>query len=186
MEQLSDFVGFQAEWIQPKALERTYELRCGEAVLASLSFRSSFGTLALAETAEGQWTFKRVGFLNPRVTVRVADEEDDLAVYRPKFWGDGVLTFDDGASYAWAPTNFWHTVWAFSDSAGQLLLSLTQGREKGRLSDIFKTQASVEIAAPDAAPDVLAVLLTLGMYLLILHQQDAAAAVAATGAAAAT
>ncbi len=74
-------------------------------------------SLATAETADGTWTFKRVGFLNPRVTIRAAGSPDNLAVYQPKFWGDGTVTFADGAAFRWQPTNFWATEWAFTGAS---------------------------------------------------------------------
>jgi hypothetical protein len=183
MERLSEFQDSVVEWIQPRTGQRFYELRAGEAVLGSLSFRSSFGTLAIAEMDGGRWSFKRVGFLNPRVTVRVVDRDEDVAIYYPKFWGDGVIRFDDGRSFAWKPVNFWATQWAFVDSDGRSVLSFQHGREHEKLSDIFKTQATVEIRPVEASRDLLPVLVPLGLYLIILHQQDAAAAVAATSSA---
>lgn len=183
MERLSEFTQSKAEWIQPKTLERFYELRSGAARLASLAFRSSFGTLAVAETAEGRWTFKRVGFLNPRVTVRVAGEQDDVAIYHPKLWGDGVLIFDEGISLTWQPVNFWRTEWVFTNSAGRLLMRFYLGRENEKLRDLFKTQATVEILSADASRHLFPVLAPLGLYLLIIHREDAAATAAATTAA---
>lgn len=171
------------EWLQPKALERYYELKAREQLLARLTFRSSLGTLATAETADGEWTYKRVGFLNPRVTVRAAGLEADLAIYQPKFWGDGVLTFKSGLAYAWTPVNFWRTDWSFFAAEGGEVLAFKSGVQGERLRDIFKTQ--YRLMRPGAGPEgeVLPILATLGLYLLILNQEDAAAAVAATTAA---
>jgi hypothetical protein len=179
------FSGQKAEWIQPKTSENLFELHAGEALLARLAFRSMWGTLAVAETADGSWSFKRVGFLNPRVTVRVLDQPEDLAVYQPKFWGDGTLTFADGRSLAWKPLNFWATIWAFKSADDQTLITFKPGREKEKLSDIFKTQATVELGLLLNNRDLLPILLPLGMYLVALHSQDAAGAAAVTAGAAA-
>ena len=182
MKRVSDLGASELEWIQPKTLERLYELRSGDAVLGWLSFRSAFGTLAIAESADGQWSFKRVGFLNPRVTVRVVNRDEDMAIYQPNIWGDGVLSVGDGRTFAWKPVNFWATEWAFTDREGRLVLKFKPGRQHEKLSDIFKTQATVEIHSVVTSLDLLPVLLPLGLYLIILRQQDAAAAVAATSA----
>ena len=69
MEPLSNLEQAGLSWIQPKARERFFELRSGDPLFATLSFRSGFGTMATAETAEGSWTFKRAGFLNPRISI---------------------------------------------------------------------------------------------------------------------
>ena len=182
MDRISDFSGQALEWLQPKTLEHYFELQAGPAQLATLAFHSAWGTLATAETADGTWTFKRVGFLNPRVTVRVAGSPDNLAVYQPKFWGDGTVTFADGVAFRWQPTNFWATEWAFTLAGDATLVRFKSGAEKTRLSDIFKTQALVEVEPDEWIQPFVPLLVTLGMYLIILHQQDAAGAVAATAA----
>jgi hypothetical protein len=186
MEQLIEFAGGPLEWLQPKAFERSFELVSGETLLATLAFRSAFGTLAEAVTADGSWTFKRVGFLNPRITVRQAGGLDDAAIYQPRFWGGGDLAFTAGPALSWRSTNFWATEWAFYDSAERALVTFRQGREKGGLPDLFKSQATVEVSPSGLDSHRLSILTTLGMYLLILHQDDTAAVVAATSATAAT
>jgi hypothetical protein len=180
MHPLSSLSGRSAEWIQPKLSIPAFHLRSGEELFASLTFRSMFGTLATAQASEGSWTFKRVGFLNPRVTVRVAGAEDDLAVYHPKVWGDGNLTFASGRAFVWKPTNFWATDWAFSDVHGATLLRLMSGVEKEGLRDLLKDQATLTLLPDSAGVDEVPILACLGMYLLILHRVDTAAAVAAT------
>jgi len=169
-------------WLQPKTLEHYFELQAGPAQLATLAFHSAWGTLATAETADGTWTFKRVGFLNPRVTVRAAGSPDNLAVYQPKFWGDGTLTFADGATFRWQPTNFWATEWAFTGTGDTPLVRFKSGAEKSKLSDILKTQALMELEPDESIRPYVPLLVALGMYLIILHQQDAAGVVAATAA----
>jgi hypothetical protein len=186
VDSLAHFKGSTAEWIQPKASERFYQLQSEAALLARLSFRSSFGTLAVAETSEGTWTFKRVGFLNPRVTARVAGSEEDFAVYHPKFWGDGVLTLASGPVYTWKPTNFWATDWAFADAAENPVIAFKGGLVNEKLRDIFKVQSTVEILKAPQARNLFSVLFCLGMYLIILYHQDAAAAAAATAGGAAS
>ena len=180
MDHISALAGQTLEWLQPKTLEHYFELQAGPAQLAALTFHSAWGTLATAETADGTWTFKRVGFLNPRVTVRVAGSPDNLAVYQPKFWGDGTLTFADGTVFRWQPTNFWATEWALSGAGDAPVVRFKSGAEKQRLSDIFKTQAVVELEHDESIRPLVPLLVALGMYLIILHQQDAAGAVAAT------
>jgi len=184
MKTISDAGGARLEWREPKALERYYELRSDRDIFATLSFRSSFGTMATAETGSGMWTFKRVGFLNPRVTVREAGSEQDAAVYQPKFWGDGYLIFAGGETFHWKPINFWATDWAFYDSSGRALVTFKAGTEHPKLADFLKTQATVDIEPAAVAQAKLPILVTLGWYLVLLHREDATAA--AGGAVAAT
>lgn len=163
-------------WTQPEGLERRFELRAQESLFAVLVFQSPWGTLATSETAADSWTIKRVGFLNPRVTVRVTGEDENLAIYWPKFWGGGHLKFPDGRQFEWQSTNFWSTEWCFSDAAENRLLQFKPGAEKPGLKEVMKTQAQVEIAPRAFNLPELPLLLVLGWYLLVLYQDDAAAA----------
>lgn len=180
---LSEFGGRSLEWLQPKTFATYYELKSGEKLVGTLSFRSTFGTLAVAEMANGKWSFKRVGFLNPRVTVRGHGSERDLAVYQPKFWGDGILYFTKGPTLLWVPTNFWRTDWAFLDQDERLIVGFKGGVAKGKLKDILKLQTTLELVDTIRFQEQTPLLAALGMYLIILHHQDAAGAVAATSAA---
>ncbi len=102
MKAMSSAFGKDLCWIQPKGLGRHFELWAGDDVLATLQFETLCGSLATATSAEGSWTFKRVGFFNPRVTVRKAGEEVNLAVYTPKWTGrEGILEFPDGRVFHW-------------------------------------------------------------------------------------
>jgi hypothetical protein len=71
----------------------------------------------------------------------------------------------------------------FTASDGTPLVALKEGSEKGKLSDIFKLQSMVEIrpAARDLAE--LPLLTLLGWYLMVLRQEDTAAAAGAVAAA---
>ena len=82
-------LGRELIWRQPSATKDEHELRDGDQLVATLRFKSALGTLATAETADGCWTFKRVGFWHPRVTIRECGAEADLAVFRNNTWSDG-------------------------------------------------------------------------------------------------
>ena len=94
MMKMAELIGRELKWVQPHALKMEYELRAGEMLAATLHFRSSFGSFATATSADGSWTFKRVGFWQTRVTVRTSGTETDLAVFRNNTWsGGGTLEF---------------------------------------------------------------------------------------------
>jgi len=114
--------GQTLKWLQPNWLKMEYELHAGEEVVATLRFRSSFGTLATAQSADGCWTFKRVGFFQTRVTVRTCDSENDLAVFKNNTWkGGGTLILAGGREYP-VSTNFWQTEYAFQNAQGEPLV----------------------------------------------------------------
>jgi len=99
-----------------------YELRAGDELVATTRFRSSFGSFAEAESAEGRWTFKRVGFWRTKATIRVSDSDVDLATFKNNTWsGGGTLETRDGQVLR-ATTNFWQTALDFETEDGQTLI----------------------------------------------------------------
>jgi hypothetical protein len=166
-------------WTQPKALERTFCLQAGEEVLAILHWERAQGSLAVAETADGRWTFKRVGLLRPRVTVRLAGEDADLAALDFRWNGGGELVFPGGSRFDWVCLNFWATLWGFKNRAGEQLILF---RPKLNL----KKRGTVVIERPARDLSELPLLTLLGWYLLSMMSDDAVTTAMAASTAGAT
>ena len=183
MKSITEALYSQPQWVQPRAAQNRFELRSGEDLFAEIEFPKWYGSLANAAAAGARWTFKRVGFFNPRVTVRSEGSETDLAVFRPKWTGtEGTTQLAGGAAYTWKTANFWATEYAWLDAAGEPLILYKQGIEASWLADLFKTQARVEIQPSAQGLPELALLVILGWYLIVLKQQDdASIAVTAVG-----
>ena len=172
MMKLADLIGQELKWVQPHALKMEYELRAGDAVAATLRFRSSLGSFATAASADGSWTFKRVGFWQTKATVRASGAETDLAVFKNNTWsGGGTLELPDGRKYP-ANTNFWSTQYEFKTETGEALISYRN------IGGLLHMSAAVEIypAAKDIAEMPWMVL--LGWYLTLMLHRDAGAAAA--------
>ena len=158
------------EWKQPAALRMDYELRDGDEVAATLRFKSSFGTLATAESADGCWTFKRVGFFHTRVTIRTCNEENEIAVFKNNTWsGGGTLELPDGRRIL-ATTNFWQTQLDFRTESGQTIVQLKSG-------GVFHLSATVDIDR-DGFKMGEPWIVILGWYLIVMMHMDAGAAAA--------
>jgi hypothetical protein len=160
-------------------LTRQYELVSGTDVVGGLRWESMFGSLATAETADAAWTFKRAGFMSPRVTVRVPGSDSDLAVLRVGLKGDGLLHGPERRNYQWQRTSFWRSEWAFATETGRLLVGFDPD------FSLLKHAATVKLE-PEAlqVPD-LPLLVTLGWYLMLLLSEEAAGVTASAAAAAA-
>lgn len=165
------------EWVQKSGFQWSFELRQSDNLFATLEWRSSFGTLATARTESGSWTFKRVGFWSPRVTVRRQGAAEDLAVFTPRGWtgASGVLHFADGSSIILEREGFWSSTWQFrgppadgSDQPGPVIVRI------GDMAGLFRWRASITVADPvhPQAP----LLMCLLWYLVVLASQDAMAA----------
>ncbi len=155
-----------------------YELRAGDEPVATLRFRSAFGTLATAESADGCWTFKRVGFFQNRVTVRACDSETDLATFNNNTWkGGGTLVLADGREFP-VTSNFWQTEYEFQNADGEPLLRF---KTKWGLSH---QSAEVNVLAAGESLPELPWMILLGWYLAVMMHNDAIAASVTTTVAA--
>jgi hypothetical protein len=179
-------------WQQPNAFKYEYELRAGDEVLATLRWRTLSGSLATAETAEGSWTFKRVGFWRARITARPLGSERDAATFEPRWTGSGTVTLAQGASHRWGPTNAWQTRWAWHDADGVPIVQFHNkhgAASEGyveispaaaslppvtHLDETYRPIARGEEEPPPVALPELPLFLTLGWYLLVLAARDIA------------
>jgi hypothetical protein len=176
MQKIAQLGSHPLKWIQPKALQEAYELRSsvstGDDPVATLRFRSAFGTLARAESSDGCWTFKRVGFWQNKATVRACEGDSDLAVFKNNTWNDGgTLEFADGRIFK-ATTNAWMTRFEFQTETEQLLLRF-------KYEGVFRLSAMVEIQPLAYSLVELPLLVLFGWYLAVMLYHDSSAAVIA-------
>jgi hypothetical protein len=165
---IREAAGQELIWSQPAATRRSYELRAGDQVIATL--RRERGSLAEAEAAEGRWTFKREGFWHPRVTVRKAGSDENIAVFNPSWMGGGTLERSGKPPLRFKAANFWRSQWDWEADESSPLLHF-----KSR-HGLLKTQGTLEIAGGAAGEPDLGLLALLGWYLLLLFAEEAAAA----------
>jgi hypothetical protein len=168
-----DLIGEELSWTQPRFLASEYDLSRGSDVIGTLRFRSGWGSLATAQIAKGCWTFKRLGFLKTRVSVRACESEDDLAVFRNATWkGGGTLELARGAAIQ-ANTNFWHSKYEFVGAGDEVLV--TYRTHKG-----FKLSGEMQILPAARSLPELPWIVMLGWYLAVMMHRDDSAAVVAT------
>lgn len=151
-------------------MPRAFELRDGRDVLATLRWLKVFGSIAVGETSVGSWSYKRAGFLHPRVHVREPGSERDVAVLRMSWSGGGTLESPEGRSYRWRNTKFWRSEWAFEGDAGKPLLAVRP------VFSGLKYGAELKVDPEARRLRDLDLLVPLAWYLLVLFSDDAAAA----------
>ncbi len=169
MRRISEAIRHPLHWAQPKLFDQRYELQSGTDVVATLTFRSAFGTMAEARSADGSWTFKRVGFWQTRATVRREDESHDLAVFEHNTWkGGGTLRIAGGPEVL-ITTNFWQSRIEFQLPDGDVLFRyLTEG--------FIRHEAGLEVLPRAERMAELPWLILFGWYLVVMMHQDAASA----------
>ena len=102
-----------------------------------------------AESADGCWSFKRVGFFKTKVTIRQCDSDQDIALYFPNTWSQGgTLELEDGRKYR-ATTNFWSTELRFETEGGERLLAVKTGGFINMRADVEIAPAAAHLAPPE-------------------------------------
>jgi len=155
-------------WVQLRVVRHEFELRSEDELYGTLRWEKTFGSLAAAASDDGQWRFKRVGFLNPRVTVRQPGSDLDIAIFKPGWTGSGVLEFPSGRRFKWEHKDSWRLEWIFEE-AGQELMRL-----KSKAGSL-KMKVRVDISPSVKNLPEASLLASLGMYLLVLMRDDSAA-----------
>jgi len=175
MKPITQLSGQRLKWIQPNGWKQAYELQANDEPAATLRFKSAWGSLATGESADGTWTFKRVGFIRTRVTIRTRDADAEIAEFVNNTWsGGGTLNLDGGRSIR-ATSNFWQSKLEFQTEAGVTLLTFQRG-------GVVHLSAVVEIAPEASRLAELPWLVMLGWYLVVMMSNDSAGAAAAAAA----
>jgi hypothetical protein len=178
MRSISEAAGEELKWMQPSARKQGFELRAGDEVIGSLVWQRA--SLAVGETSDRQWTFKREGFWHPRVTVRVPGSDLNTGVFHPSWMGGGTLELTDGRVLRFGTANLWRSQWEWQEAEGAALVRFKSRR------GFLRSAADVEITQNGAGFPELGLLVVLGWYLLVLLARDSAAAGSSAAVVAAT
>ncbi len=163
MKKIAQAAGHALKWSQVSG--KRHELLSDDELVATLEFRSVFGTLGTAEGADGCFTFKRVGFWQSRATIRECDSDAEVALFTNNTWASGgTLEFPDGARYK-GTTNFWKTRLEWKSESEESLVSFLYG-------GVFRKKADVEIATAARQDRHLHHLVTFGWYLAVMLSHD--------------
>ncbi len=175
MRQLTDIMGSDLFWEQPKVSQQNFILRTEGDDIGQLHFSSAFNTSAEATSGDEHWIIKQMGFLADRVRVQSADSEVELASYHPNSIGtSGEILLPTGGKYTWAVTNFLGTRYCISNADGLDLITYISWTRSRKFSNLFKQQAQIVIAPEAWHINELPILVFLGWYLIIVHREDAA------------
>ena len=174
MKSIVELARHELKWTQPKALKNSFELHSDDQVVGTLVLKSIFGSFATGTSADGCWTFKRVGFFQTRVTIRRCDDETDIGTFRNSTWkAGGTLELPDGRKYR-ATSNLWQSKLEFQDPSGNPIIKLKTG-------GLMHLSAGVEIEPAAARIPELPWMVMLGWYLAVMMKNDSAGAAAAGG-----
>ncbi|MBO0764518.1 MAG: hypothetical protein J2P50_08015 [Hyphomicrobiaceae bacterium] len=182
---IREFVGMPLRWVQPKWLRRTYELRCGEEILARMPYDDPLWRdepRGLARTKEGAWSFRGYG---TEVTIET-DKGDRMLVRGYGGWTgrftrfhNPTLSLPNGHDYflkrwgslhdyflkrwGWSLTAYYR--WLAADGTALVTFSVRPWPQGYMMKIGMKISGQVEVRPPAAALPELDLLITLGLYL---------------------
>lgn len=157
----------QLRWFHPQPTERYHELQGPEGKLASIRWAKERGTLATAQWGSQTWTFKRFGFLHPKVTIRQPHSEANIGRFDPDASGGGVLRLAGGLEYRLV-ANFWRGEWRWTDPAGNDLVEF-----KRDFSVAEKNEGHITWLADGVDAERYHLVTLLGWYIVIMLAEDA-------------
>lgn len=166
MKKISE-AGEKLTWVHEQADVKEFVLKSGTDEFARLRWEKDGGSLATGETADGAWSFKRIGFFHPYVNIRDRATGNDIGRTQIGIGGAGSVQFADGEHYNWL-SNLWRSEWDWATPSGRTLV------EFRRDFSIDERAGEVKIPADHLSTIHLPLLSVLGWYLIVLLSEDAA------------
>lgn len=87
---LDDAPRQELRWLRVPHGAREFHLLDGETLIGTLTWAREHGSLAVAETADRRWSFKRSGYLPGHLTARHPGDERDLARLSSEIHARGI------------------------------------------------------------------------------------------------
>lgn len=168
MKPLAESRGREWVWSRPRLLTRTWELRAGTDLIASLESTGLLGGGARAVTADGTWRFRHTGLMRGRIEVLGAEDDAVLGGLRPGWFGSGTLEWGE-RRLRWHRDDFWGRRWEFADEHDHPLVAFI------RRPSFLRSTTAVEPSESGRRLAELPLLVTLGFHLLIMMQRQAQA-----------
>lgn len=142
---------------------RSYVLEAAGLELGFLGFSRGSGSLAKGGTAHGEWTFKREGFLHPRITVRNTNAAANCGALTLAANGNGKLTLTTGEEFNFITSGWLQSHWSFNRGLVEIVRFGRDG-----------SSADVEVITPKVSAETLSILVLLGWYAPLLAADEAA------------
>lgn len=109
--------------------QRGFELKSNGEVVGSLRPTSFWATEFRAESAHGNWKFRRTGCLWTGTEIVDSSSNIPIATFKPNWSGGGTLAFSDEQTFQITCKGFWRSVWTVQTESGQVILHI-HAREK--------------------------------------------------------
>lgn len=174
MRPLKETTSTDLQWVQTGDLESQLVAEGSSDPFAKLRWAKRWGSLATGESSDGKWTFKRVGFLHPKITVRDADTTSEIGVFTITWAGDGVLEIpSDGTRYVFRRTSMWHSEWILKRSdSEEIVFTIKPDLGLTKIATQRKIGAEIELGLNAVREPRISLLAVIAWYVIILMTYD--------------
>jgi hypothetical protein len=179
MRSLVEHPATSLKWLRSGFSPPDFELLGTDGVYATFTFLDADHTLARVSTAEGTWTLKHLGILNPVVTLRQEGDKTNMATFHPHALRHGKLDFLDGATFDWKWFHEAEPGGAFLDPGGKPMVSLFARKGRNLRPAAGLEQGDVDLNPALATRMRGAMLAAFGWYLILFDEMREKEAVAA-------
>jgi hypothetical protein len=179
MRSLVEHPATSLKWLRSGLSSLDFELLGTEGLFATFTFMNNEHTLARVSTAEGVWTLKHLGLLNPVVTLRQEGSKTNMATFHPHALRHGRLDFLDGATFDWKWFHGAEPGGAFLDPGGKPLVSFSAHEGRDLRSAVGLEHGDVDLDPALSTRLRGAMLAAFGWFLILyddMRERDAVAA----------
>jgi hypothetical protein len=165
-------IGREVMWIKPSMWKRRYLMLVDGEQQAALTFDSWFTNQVSVYGLGQYWVFNRKGWFQQEVVTQDVDRATSTEPFRYRWTGGGTLYLDDGEELKfkhgfWGGTSYWETY------QREKLIVFSK-------RSWWRSDTIVEFNPLAAHYTELPVLVFLGFYLRLLHEQDSGSTAAVT------
>ncbi|MFH0988408.1 MAG: hypothetical protein V1799_00135 [bacterium] len=172
MRSISSIIDHTLTWSQPKVFSQSYELRFGDEFVATMTFPKNFSNLAMAHTADGDWSYERTGMFRQKILIRSQNSDEVIAEYQPNPWSNsGTLELPQGKRVVYRASAFRSKSMILTESGEELIHYVNEG--------IFRSTTKITMNRRVLHFHDLPMLVMFGFYLIVMSQRDSAAAATA-------
>lgn len=161
MRSIREAAGTPLIWRSKGLLSGRSELFAGDEILARMRVTGLARRRGFAETAEGAWTLRRMGWLPGRVDVQREGSDRVVARYERGWIFAGSVELEKDPALHWRVLRLLPTEWGFLDADGDVQVRFRSGL------GLFRTPVRMTIEPTGARLDALPALALLGWYLVL-------------------
>jgi hypothetical protein len=166
MKNIRSVVDYELTWSQQSVWKHEFELRFGGELVATLRLPKMMGTIGVAESGDGSWTFERIGFWKSRSVIKASGSTVELGSYTSNTWKPGgILQLPNEKKLVFRRN--WRGISEFQTEVGDTLFQI-------QTRAAFRVSASVRINRVALQTPELPWLVLFAFYLGVMARRDAA------------